>query len=221
MNDFKKKVKEKIKLYSNDQYLDGYIQNEFLTEDGDADIYLNIKHKEDIFDENVLSVWRKKELETLLDKNIINNFVFNAEYPFLWGLYKKIENLWFNHINQKIRFVLVGGFNTVFAYGVFALLFAFFHMPYLLALIIQYFITINVSISTMRYYVFRSAGDFITEYCKAWSVYIVMFLFNSAALSFLVEVCKIQELYSQAIYLTISTIITYLLHKYFSFMKKN
>ena len=183
-------------------------------------IQIDDEHKEDIFDESIVSDWREKELETLMDKSITDNFVFDAEYPLLWGLYKKIENWWFK-INQKIRFVLVGGFNTVVAYAVFALLFAVLHLPYLLALIIQYFITVNVSILTMRYYVFSSCGDFIKEYCKAWSVYIVMFLFNSVALSFLVEICHINELYAQAIYLTLSTIFTYLLHKYFSFLKKN
>lgn len=50
MNDFHEKVNEKIKQYSNDQYLDGYIKNEFITDDGDADIYLNIKHKDELFD---------------------------------------------------------------------------------------------------------------------------------------------------------------------------
>ena len=50
MNDFKNKVKEKIKQYSNEQYLDGYIKNEFLTDDGDADIYLNINSKDELFD---------------------------------------------------------------------------------------------------------------------------------------------------------------------------
>ena len=50
MNDFKNKVKEKIKLYSKDEYLDGYIKNEYLTKDGDADIYLNIGTLDDLFD---------------------------------------------------------------------------------------------------------------------------------------------------------------------------
>ena len=50
MNDFKNKVKEKIKLYSKDEYLDGYIKNEYLTKDGDADIYLNIESLDDLFD---------------------------------------------------------------------------------------------------------------------------------------------------------------------------
>ncbi len=180
---------------------------------------IDANYKEDIFDNSIISDWRSKELNTLLNKSILNNFVFDAEYPFLWGLYKKIENWWFS-LNQKIRFLLVGGFNTVFAYGVFALLFAI-GLPYLIALIVQYFITINVSILTMRYYVFKSEGDFWNEYCKAWSVYVFMFLFNSIALSFLVEICHIQELYAQAIYLTVSTILTYILHKYFSFLHKN
>ena len=45
-------------------------------------------------------------------------------------LYKKIERIWFT-INQKIRFLLVGGFNTVFAYGVFAALFELVKIPYM------------------------------------------------------------------------------------------
>ena len=50
MNDFKKKMHEKIKQYSRDEYLDGYIKNEYLTKDGDADIYLNIDSLDDLFD---------------------------------------------------------------------------------------------------------------------------------------------------------------------------
>ena len=54
MNTFKKKMKEKIKIYSNDQYLDGYIKNEFLTDDGDADIFLRLHNKNELFDERTM-----------------------------------------------------------------------------------------------------------------------------------------------------------------------
>ena len=54
MNDFKEKMNEKIKLYSNKEYLDGYIKNEFLTDDGDADIYLQIHKREELFDSRTL-----------------------------------------------------------------------------------------------------------------------------------------------------------------------
>lgn len=176
-------------------------------------------HMEDIFDQNILSPWRSAELETLLDAKVLEGFSFNADYPFLFSVYNKLEKWWFN-LPQKIRFLLVGGFNTVFAYGVFAFLAGLIGLPYLLALIIQYFITVNVSIFTMRYYVFQSKGNIIKEYTKAWLVYIGMFAFNSAALAFLVEVCRMDELLGQALYLTVSTVLTYLLHKYFSFHKK-
>ncbi len=50
MNDFQNKMKEKIKIYSKKEYLDGYINNEFLTNDGDADVFYNIHDKEELFD---------------------------------------------------------------------------------------------------------------------------------------------------------------------------
>ena len=48
--DFQRKMKEKIKLYSHEEYLDGYVKNEFLTKDGDADIFLKIENKDELFD---------------------------------------------------------------------------------------------------------------------------------------------------------------------------
>lgn len=50
VNNIKEKVKEKIKEYSNEEYLDGYIKNEFLTDNGDADILLKINNKYELFD---------------------------------------------------------------------------------------------------------------------------------------------------------------------------
>ena len=176
--------------------------------------------KEDIFDESVISPWREAELATLLDKSLVKNFEFNAKYPYLYRLYFKVEHMWFKFVPEKLRYLLVGGFNTVFAYLVFVLLLQILRMPYLLALTVQYFITVNVSIATMRYYVFQSKGDIIKEFIKAWGVYIGVFLINSVGLSFLVEVCKIEPVWAQAIYLIFSTILTYILHKYFSFHKK-
>ena len=177
------------------------------------------QNMQDVFDKSVLLPWREKELETLLDKSITKNFVFDASYPFAFELYFKIEKWWFEHICEKMRFLLVGGFNTVFAYGVYALLLEIIGLPYLWALIVQYFISVNVSIATMRYYVFQSKGNMLAEFAKAWSVYIGLFFANTIGLAFLVEILKIDALLAQGIYLVFSTIITYLLHKYFSFKK--
>lgn len=176
-------------------------------------------HKEDIFDENVLSPWREAELQTLLNKDVVQAFEFEHQYPFVIKTYRRLENLWFK-LGQKLRFVLVGGFNTVLAYAFYAFLLKVLELPYLWALIVQYFVTVNISIWTMRYFVFRSVGAFVEELYKAWSVYIGMFFFNSLILSLLIKICHIDPLWAQGIYLIVSTILTYLLHKYFSFHKK-
>ena len=54
MNEFKKKMYEKIKTYSNQKYLEGYIKDEYLTQDGDADLYLNLKSIDDLVDSRTI-----------------------------------------------------------------------------------------------------------------------------------------------------------------------
>lgn len=55
MENIKQKVKEKIKKYSNDAYLDGYIKNEFLTSDGNADILLVVNNRDELIDSRTVS----------------------------------------------------------------------------------------------------------------------------------------------------------------------
>ncbi len=144
-------------------------------------------------------------------------------------LYCWAENIWFK-LPEKLRFLLVGGFNTVLAYSLlFALdwLFGRVNEKYALglaptvvanvALIIQYIITINVSVATMRYYVFRSHGDWRKEFAKAWSVYVFLYLINAPIMTLLMVIFGLETWAAQGIYLIFSTIVTFILHKYFSF----
>ena len=142
-------------------------------------------------------------------------------------LYLWAENIWFK-FPQKLRFLLVGGFNTVLAYAVFFALYWLFSNLNIwdfdkivisnAALVVQYFITINLSFATMRYYVFQSHGNWKKELLKAWSVYVGLLFINAPIISFLIWL-GIHPLLAQALYLTFSTIITFLLHKYYSFRK--
>ena len=144
-------------------------------------------------------------------------------------LYLWVEGLWFA-LPEKLRFLLVGGFNTVFAWSVFAALNWLFMRLNLragwniseiwvanAALVVQYVITINFSFITMRYYVFRSQGNFWHEWAKAWSVYLSLLCINSPTISFLMWAFGLDAWWAQAIYLIFSTIITFILHKYYSF----
>jgi len=147
-------------------------------------------------------------------------------------LYFWAENIWFK-LPEKLRFLLVGGFNTVFAFGVLAALlwccafingrFEFTRSEALVAnisLFMQYIITINVSFLTMRYYVFQSNGDWKREYVKAWSVYVLIYFINAPVMTFLIVFLHLHPLAAQAVYLIFSTVLTFLLHKYYSFRRK-
>ena len=133
-------------------------------------------------------------------------------------LYKLVEGIWFM-IPQKLRFLLVGGFNTVFSYLLFVFLVAVLQLPYQVALIINYVIAVNVSIFTMRYYVFRSFGNLMKEYTKAWGVYITVMLLNYVAMYIMVDVSEMNELIAQAVYTFFITFFIYFMHKYVSFAK--
>ena len=132
--------------------------------------------------------------------------------------YKTIEKIWFT-LPQKLRYLLVGGFNTVMVYILFAAIVCWGKLSYQTAIILVHVVGVNVSIFTMRYYVFHSFGNLKREYVRAWSVYFVAMLINYAAMFVMVDVCAVNELAAQAVYTVCITILTYILHKYFSFSK--
>ena len=138
----------------------------------------------------------------------------------MFSLYFAIEKIWFK-LPQKLRYLLVGGFNTVFGYLLFVFMVSFWGWTYKAALIIGYIISTNVAIFTMRYYVFRSAENLKQEYIKAWSVYLSTMLLNYAAMFVMVDILNINELGAQAFYTLFSVAFTYIMHKYFSFYHKN
>lgn len=148
--------------------------------------------------------------------------------------YKKLENIWFK-LNQKIRFLLVGGFNTALSFLIYYGFLYVTNGKEQLSLFLMNLININVSIATMRYYVFQSHGNFYKEYAKAFSSYIVLYFVNTALLAFFVRVIRIQQTLpadsflqevpnlnkaiAQLCCICIITIITFFVHKYFSFRK--
>lgn len=132
--------------------------------------------------------------------------------------YKALEKIWFK-LPQKLRYLLVGGFNTVFSYGFFALMILGADIPYQAAIFISYVVSVNVSIFTMRCYVFRSRGGLRHEYAKAWGVYLSVLLLNYVLMYVMVEAYGLNVLLSQAFCTAVITVFTYLLHKHFSFAK--
>lgn len=149
-------------------------------------------------------------------------------------LYKAVENIWFK-VPEKLRFLLVGGFNALTAFLIYNLFLYVLNGREQISLLLMTIINTNISIITMRYYVFRSKNRFLTDYQKALFAYGVLYLVNVGLLAGLVRIVKLKEhlsesniLYevpnldkaaAQLVCVVIITILTFLTHKYFSFRK--
>ena len=151
-------------------------------------------------------------------------------------LYLLAENIWFSYIPEKLRYLLVGGFNTTTSFLLYYMFLYFTNGREQLSLLLMNLININISIATMRYYVFRSKGSFWFEYQKAFGSYIALYFFNIGLLHFFVSIIRLKEnispeniLYdvpnlnkavAQICCICITTIVTFFVHKYFSFRTK-
>jgi putative flippase GtrA len=127
----------------------------------------------------------------------------------------------------KVRFVIVGVWNTVFGYAVFCLLDYLFehvfkarYMAYMSAISIAQVIAVINAFIFHKYYTFRSKAKNIMilhEFFKFSLTYTVVFAFNIVLLPVFVEIFHIQPRISGLIILFINTLVSYLGHSRFSF----
>lgn len=125
--------------------------------------------------------------------------------------------------DQRIRFLMVGGVNTVVGYAIFAALtywvLADVPFGYLISLIISYAIAITLAFVLYRRFVFPVKGNVVRDFLRFVSVYAVAIGANILALPALVEVVGLHPLPAQAIVLVVTTILSFVGHKYFSFRR--
>ncbi|MBR1914995.1 MAG: GtrA family protein [Alphaproteobacteria bacterium] len=130
-------------------------------------------------------------------------------------LWNKLLHFWFS-FSRVLRFILVGGFNTIFSFCVFSLL-IYLKTSYPIALTIAYILGVNCSILTMCYFVYQSQNTILKSYTKGWITYLSLFLLNYISLYFLVDICHLSPIPAQAVYTVCSIVYIYLMHKYFTF----
>ena len=128
----------------------------------------------------------------------------------------KIFAYWFK-LNKKLRFMLVGGGNTVFSFLVFTIGISWLQWNYQVVLIITYLLSVNFSILSMRSLVFEGKGNLAKEYAKAAFVYLSLLLLNYAFLFLFIDLFAWNEIVAQFLYTLLATISTFVLHNQFSF----
>ena len=133
--------------------------------------------------------------------------------------------------SQFMRYTLVGVFNTIFGYLVFALfnwlMVGFGSYSYLLASISGSVVTISVAFLLCKWFVFRTRGNYLAEWIRCFGVYGSSMAIGLVGLPILVPILRshlqhpAQAPYIAAAILTVITVIfSFLGHKNISFRKK-
>ena len=118
---------------------------------------------------------------------------------------------------EQVRFLIVGGINTAVGYGFFALFLLF--SGYLASLYLSYAVAVSVAFVLHRRFTFRVSGNVAVDFVRFVGVYVISLAIDTAVLPLLVEVVGLHALVAQAIALVITTVISYVGHKWFSFRR--
>jgi putative flippase GtrA len=122
--------------------------------------------------------------------------------------------------SEHVRYLAVGGWNTAFAYAVFAgLHLAFLSLNYMVVLLVTHAIGTMNAFLTYRYLVFRVSGTFFTDLARFALVYVGAITFNLVALPVLVEGAGLDVLLVQGLIVSVTVVSSYLGHKHFSFRR--
>jgi len=125
--------------------------------------------------------------------------------------------------DERVRFVLIGGINTVVGYALYATLYlsAGRFIGYLGALYISYVIAIGIAFVLHRRFTFRvsGTGNVFIDLVRFAAVYVVSLIVNTLLLPVLIELGHVQPLVAQASIVIVTTLISYFGHKLFSFRR--
>ena len=140
------------------------------------------------------------------------------------------DHLWLTH-QTKVRFVLVGVWNTIFGYLVFVgldYLFNLFFSPryvaYMSAAVLANIIAILNAYIFHKFVTFRSplrGLAIIPEFMRFFSMYLFSFFLGLVLLPVFVELFHLDPKIAGALLIPITVIISYLGHSRFSFRQDN
>ena len=122
---------------------------------------------------------------------------------------------------EKLRFILVGGYNTVLSYLLFiGFIFLLTEKHDQSALFISYLLSSINSYLTQKYYVFGTPKISIKEYLSCVSTWMTSYGINALLLFLLVNVLQLNVYIMQILCLVICAVFNYIVLKRFVFSKK-
>jgi len=129
------------------------------------------------------------------------------------GLY----NLWCK-IPDKIRFLLIGGVNAGISYIIFVIALLLTGQEYYqICVALQWVLSSFLSFTNQKIFVFCTKGNWLNEYLRCCTTWLVSYLFNVIILEFLVSFLNIDVYISQILSIFSVAVVTYTLFKHFAF----
>lgn len=120
---------------------------------------------------------------------------------------------------EKLRFLIVGGWNTLFSYGTLWVFDALLHarLHYTLILTLNWVVGVTHNLFTFKLLVFRTRGNWLKEYLRSYVVYSGIFVVNLAIVAVIMEIWRPRLVIAQLPAIAVVTIISYLGHKHFTY----
>jgi putative flippase GtrA len=120
---------------------------------------------------------------------------------------------------EQLLYLIIGGWNTLFGYLVWALLQYLLHdyVYYLFILVLAWFPAVLNAYIGYRIFVFRSKGSVWRELPRFSLVYVGTLCITLVALPILLHVLPFSIYVTQALFTAVMVVASYLSHKYFSF----
>lgn len=133
------------------------------------------------------------------------------------GNVAKLGDLYARH-GEKLRFLVVGAWNTLFSVALFNILLRVVgHEYYLILFWVVWVFAVVQSTATMKYFAFHSKGGFWPQVGRAYFIYLPAQGLSTFLLWLAVTVFHLTPQMAQIITIFFTTIFSYLGHKYFTF----
>ena len=121
--------------------------------------------------------------------------------------------------HRKMRFLVVGAWNTVFAYIAYGIVYVLLHnrLHYLIISVLAHMLAVTNAFVCQRKLVFRSSAPWWPAFLRFNLVQLLMLAGSLCSMVLMVEWLHIKPLPSQVAIISVVLIISYIMHRDFSF----
>ena len=129
-------------------------------------------------------------------------------------------NIWFK-LPDYIRFIIIGGINAAISYVIFIIAILLLGKGhYQICVALQWILSSVPSYLNQKFFVFCTKGNYVKEYLKCCSTWVVSYFLNAITLEVLVRYVLKNVFIAQLLSIFIVSIVTYILFKVFAFRRK-